>query len=408
MSQTAWTVSLAEIWGVPALPRISCETRMEGRHRFARCTPLDPDTSKATSSNATKTSASGQWFDLARPVKLLLHREGKPWGAELWYTGIEKRGVSGVETSTGEKLSLAAYLAILAGEENCRKKALPHVPLLKILDPLPEPNKGCLYIEVHTEKWETYIITSVDRRIWPDGRGRVLFGFSQSKMDAFGSDEERFKAALLQEVKAYEKIRRAIDSSECAADAALLSQENDAWERVRAYFGFLDVEPGSVVRVPPFIPHSLQNGVQVVEFQTPTYERLILAFNQKVLTQNHWDSEAALRAAIFKSSLQLTGGADGSAEISRKQVARWTDVVEFPEFVVRRAQIDAKSSLPWSSRSESISLIFVVEGQVVLRDPEGRGQDIRANAGDAFLAPPSVASWMVECEQSTPAIVLSV
>ena len=44
------------------------------------------------------------------------------------------------------------------------------------------------------------------------------------------------------------------------------------------------------------VPHSLRQGVEVIEFQTPVYERLILAASQPVQTQNHWDSAAATDA----------------------------------------------------------------------------------------------------------------
>jgi len=392
VSQSAWTVSLPEVWGIPSLPRVHCETDVVHGRRIARCTAVANSTNPAT------------WFDVADPVKLIQHREAKPWGAELWYTGIEKRGVSGVETTGGEKLSLAAYLAALAGEENCRSKTFAHVPLLKILDPFPEPEKGCLYIEVHTEKWETYIITSVDRSVWPDGRGRVLFGFSQEKIDAFAGNEENFKAALLQDAKAYESVRRALDGGQAVSEE-LRSQEQAAWQRLRTYFGFLEVEPGSIVRVPPFIPHSLQNGVRVVEFQTPTYERLILAFNQRVLTQNHWDSEDALQRSVFKSTQQLV--ADAST-FSTEATSAWKAVVAFPEFTVQRAQVGAHSALPWGSRSSAHSLLFVVEGDVVLSDSEGRGRKMNATAGDALLLPAGGASWTVKSEKASPAILLSV
>jgi hypothetical protein len=54
---------------------------------------------------------------------------------------------------------------------------------------------------------------------------------------------------------------------------------------------------GDVLAVPLCTPHALQHGVRTVEFQTPVYERKILSFAQKVLTQDHWDTEAALQLA---------------------------------------------------------------------------------------------------------------
>ena len=51
---------------------------------------------------------------------------------------------------------------------------------------------------------------------------------------------------------------------------------------------------GDVIKVPTWTPHSPQHGIRVIEFQTPTYERYIISFEQRVLTQEHWDSEHAI------------------------------------------------------------------------------------------------------------------
>lgn len=393
VSHSAWTVSLSELWGIPTLPVLCTETQVEGGRRMARCAA---EPSRLNSSD---------WFDLEQPVQLLLHRENKPWGSELWYTGIEKRGVSEVEMSNGVQLSLAAYLAVLQGAESCRAGKIPRVPLLKILDPLPEPEKGCLYIEVHREKWETYIVTAIDRRVWPSGRGQVLFGFSEEKMSSFGGHEEKFKAALQAQAKTYESIRRSIDAAPLNVSQELRHQELEAWRQLREFFGFLEVDVGSVVRVPPYIPHSLQNGVQVVEFQTPTYERMILAFNQKVLTQNHWDSEEAIRAAYFKTTKELIHDA---LRLSTVDAEHWSTVVEFPEFTVRRAILEPQASLLWKSHSDSVSLLFVVEGEIELREAHDASRVLRARAGQALLLPAHAAQWRVVSLLNSPAILLSV
>src|SRR5690625_8018045 len=60
---------------------------------------------------------------------------------------------------------------------------------------------------------------------------------------------------------------------------------------------FIAVRPvrvGDVVTVPPLTPHGLLHGVGVVEFQTGDYERQILSFSQKVLTQSQWDTAEVL------------------------------------------------------------------------------------------------------------------
>ena len=63
---------------------------------------------------------------------------------------------------------------------------------------------------------------------------------------------------------------------------------------MESFTAMRELRVGDIVRVPTWTPHSLQHGVRVVEFQTPTYERYIISFAQRVLTQDHWDSEHAI------------------------------------------------------------------------------------------------------------------
>jgi hypothetical protein len=73
-----------------------------------------------------------------------------------------------------------------------------------------------------------------------------------------------------------------------------LSREEEVLRAAMERFTrLLALEVGDVVKVPCLLPHSLQHGVRTVEFQTPVYERLILSFGQKVLTQVDWDTEAS-------------------------------------------------------------------------------------------------------------------
>ena len=80
-----------------------------------------------------------------------------------------------------------------------------------------------------------------------------------------------------------------------ASDALAAERETLKNRRsMQAFTGSRALRKGDVVQVAPHVPHSLQQGVQVFEFQTPTYERNIISFNQKVLTQDHWDSDYAI------------------------------------------------------------------------------------------------------------------
>jgi hypothetical protein len=221
---------------------------------------------------------------LDEPVRLCPAYIAKPWGQEIWFTGIEARGESGIATNAGE-LPLSQYLA-LAPRRLTRRAPLV---LLKVLDPKPEPVMGDLYFEVHEAKQEVYVVTHVDRRAWPDGRGRIRFGMDPSRRRAYG-DDARFRHDYLAAVRAYEQVRRAIDGGQKVP----AEHERTLREAMEAFTVLRELDIGDVVVVPTWLPHSLQHGVRVIEFQTPTYERYIISFAQRVLTQDHWDSAAAV------------------------------------------------------------------------------------------------------------------
>lgn len=226
----------------------------------------------------------GRYVDLDAPVALGAVAIGKPWGQEIWFTGIEARGESTVLVDGGT-LPLSHYLA-LAPERLVRR--LPLV-LLKILDPRPEPVLGDLYFEVHREKQEVYVVTHVDVAAWPEGTGAIRFGMNQALRARYG-DDAAFRGAYTAAVAAYEGIRRRLDAGEPVPDAT----EQAARAAMEAFTAVRPLRPGDVVVVPTWLPHSLQHGVRVVEFQTPTYERYILSFAQRVLTQANWDTAFAV------------------------------------------------------------------------------------------------------------------
>jgi hypothetical protein len=243
--------------------------------------PQNPD-------SALGATLNGSHIRLDVAVRLAPVSIAKPWGREVWYTGIEARGESQVLTESGA-LGLSQYLE-LAPDRLCGNLPLT---LLKILEPNPQPVVGDLYFELHDEKQEVYIVTHIDPAAWPEGKGRIRLGMSQIARKAYANDQA-FRAAYLQAVKAYEKVRRKIDEQngtpapELAAREVKLRQAMDAFTELRA------VAVGDIVVVPTGLPHALQHGVRVIEFQTPTYERNIISFAQKVLTQDHWDSERAI------------------------------------------------------------------------------------------------------------------
>ena len=137
-------------------------------------------------------------------------------------------------------------------------------------------------------------------------------------------------------------------------------------EAVQSFMNPVELRPGDVVTIPPRVPHSLLEGVQVIEFQTPVFERKILAASQPVVTQQGWDIDAAV--AVMDLSVQPTVGSpqeDGTSVIART-----------PDFTVTRRRLANRSAFalaPWS-------VGWVVRGTL-------RCRDLRFRARTAFLAP---------------------
>ena len=144
----------------------------------------------------------------------------KPWGEEIWFTGMEARGESRVRVDGGD-LALSEYLA-LAPQHLCGGQ--PPV-LLKILAPDSASPQGDLYFELHAEKQEVYIVTHVDPAAWPDGRGAIRMGVDPAQRAASASDAD-LRARFLQAVLDYEQVRREIDAAD-ARQAA--SRRNANW-----------------------------------------------------------------------------------------------------------------------------------------------------------------------------------
>jgi hypothetical protein len=268
----------------------------------------------------------------------------KPWGQEIWFTGIEARGESAVVTAAG-RLPLSQYLA-LAPRHLCRD--LPLV-LLKVLDPKPEPVLGDLYFEVHEHKQEVYVVTGVDPQVWPSGAGRIRFGMNQA-LRARYADDAAFRRDYLRAVQAYEQARRAIDGGQSLPSG----RETALRAAMEAFTAVRELAVGDVVAVPTWLPHALQHGVRVVEFQTPTYERYIISFAQRVLTQDYWDSAAAVQRMSLEPPPRPIFESLGPG------VER---IVAFDDFKVWRVQLAPGAAHPLPSHPSYV-LCMTVQGCV--------------------------------------------
>jgi hypothetical protein len=354
------------------------------------------------------------WFELGQPLRLLPLSIPKPWGQEIWYTGIEQRGVASV--SDGTHAVPLPWLLAVAPQRYCHSLHRELI-LLKILDPLPDEVFGDLYFELHREKREVYVVTAVDKSAWPDGVGAIRFGFNP-ELRAEYADDARFLFDYREAVQGYQHVRREIDAlldaqrtQEGVVPSApvtastlqrwltglpvtLREQERELRLAMEAFTGSLPLRVGDVVKVPRLVPHSLQHGVRTVEFQTPVYERLILSFAQKVLTQSHWDTDEALDVLLIDpppvEPFTITEEGEGWVE---------ERIVEFDDFEVRRLMLQPGAVRNLRAPSD-YGLCMAVGGELDLAG-------IRLGADEVLLLPSVWRGGRISNRGSDPCVLLT-
>ncbi len=363
----------------------------------------------------------------AAPFRLQPCFVPKPWGREVWLTGIEKRGIAlacDAHGSTKLPYALGLFPAPLMGIEGGVEPIL-----LKILEPAAEDSLGDLYLEVHKEKWEVYVVLSVKKRAWPTGEGLLLAGVDLELQTGLQSKsatkwEGIYENGLKKKIEAYQKVRQKLDAwldeemekhnfddSQreapgprrkllLKAPAALNEQEQTLRKDVEGMLGQIPLKRGDIVSLPPGVLHSLRRGIRVVEFQTPTYERWIAMFNQKTLTQAHWDTKMALKH-MRKAPYSIP-----KVKVLQKE-ADWKmeQVVDFPQFTVTRLRLNHAGDVytPSIPHSLAYQLVFVSGGAGILR--WGQGEQMVLEAEDAVFLPHEIGKFEV---QSTSAKGMSV
>ena len=197
----------------------------------------------------------------------------------------------------------------------------------------------------------------------------MRYGANQA-LRARYADDHAFREAFLAAAESYEAVRRAID----AGDSRLEEEEARARQAVLAFTAERSLRVGDVVSVPTWLPHSLQHGVRVVEFQTPTYERFIVASSQRVLTQDRWDSARAI------SRMRLDSPPDPAPEPVSRGVHR---IVRFDDFGVWQAELDAGASVSLPG-TLPYALALCLSGEIQL---PGTGRELRLTDGQAAFVP---------------------
>ncbi|MEM8563457.1 MAG: hypothetical protein AAGF57_14550, partial [Pseudomonadota bacterium] len=134
----------------------------------------------------------------------------------------------------------------------------------------------------------------------------------------------------------------------------LLRAEMDQFTHLRP------VRVGDTVLVPPYFPHALQHGVQVLEVQTPTYERKILSFAQKVRTQSHWDTREAV------ATMRLDPPPDQCPmDITGSRNSRTTRIVSCTAFELLRVVLDSGCEDELATENR-YNILFIITGQLLL------------------------------------------
>jgi mannose-6-phosphate isomerase class I len=221
----------------------------------------------------------------------------------------------------------------------------------------------------------------------------------QSKRKKYSSDAE-FRAAFLRAVKRYEQVRRALDQAPGKQDVALNNEENASRLEMESFTALKPLRVGDVVQVSPHIPHSLQHGVRVFEFQTPTYERNIISFNQEVQTQDHWDSEYAI------NNMSLAGPSEPVLEtLVDERNLRIERIVDFAEFNVQRMTLSNRSYS--CAATDGYLIAAVIKGELEVKSQAGT---VRLSANDkhqAALVPASAINLQLVTESEETVVLLA-
>lgn len=323
-------------------------------------------------------------IDLTEPWPLVPVRVAKPWGEEWWFTGIEARGVSGVGQADAT-VPLPALLA-LAPDWLCGGRREPPI-LAKILAPHADPLFGELYLEVHAEKQEVYVVTHVDPAVWPDGLGAIRLGKRALTADPTARQAfiERLRTLrdAQAEIVAIEDHQRALHgvgshavlelaqarALRASVPAPLRERHAEAKHAVDRLLALHPLRRGDSIAIPRGVPHALQGGVRVIEFQTPHYERHILAFNQKVLTEPAWaidEGVAALRTAdpMADRNLATSPPALSDHQPAATPAAQVQRIVDFPEFEVLRLTLTNSAASAWRPPPADYAIAIGVTGEV--------------------------------------------
>ena len=149
-------------------------------------------------------------YPVGNPIPLASLHIAKPWGEEVWYTGVERRGICHF---SGDGAAVPIPWLQAALPDNLAGTPGEPLVLLKILAPSALPILGDLYFELHETKREVYVVTHIDPHAWPGGIGYIRCGFDPQQRAAYSSDDA-FREAYLASVLSYRTQRRKLEALE--------------------------------------------------------------------------------------------------------------------------------------------------------------------------------------------------
>jgi hypothetical protein len=343
----------------------------------------------------------------------------KPWGREVWYTGIERRGVSYISSGSGRTILPWALSVAPRRLTNDRNEG---ILLVKVLEPFSDPLYGNLYYEIHPRKQEVYIVTDIDRDVWPDGIGEIRVGINQGRR-RFYKDARAFREDLAKTLMAYRHVRARIDRHITAHDKAnrlslttaltphdkrrldryvpvsLKKSERKLRGALESFLNTEYVTAGDIVKILPNTPHCVQHGVRCLGYQTQDYDRLIMAFSQKVLTQADWDIEEAVTAMMLSGYAPTRPGHSVmlSPEIVKEHVAR------LRAFAIVRLSLPRGSSYRMDNHTDYSLLYTSGDGRI---QAGGHGDGTPLSGEMVFLIPRSVSGFSLTASGNHPLTAL--
>ncbi|MDP2911604.1 MAG: hypothetical protein Q8N76_04665, partial [Candidatus Omnitrophota bacterium] len=155
-----------------------------------------------------------------------------------------------------------------------------NLALLKILRPGSRERLSDLYLEVHWEKHELYVVTDIDTGAWPGGIGRIVCGLSPQLVVGYQSRygpakwEEKYRRHFRAASDRYRK--KIYERYTAKGNDPPESYEIKLREKVYKFVGYKEVRVGDVLVFPKGTVHSLRHGIEVAEVLTPHSDCVII------------------------------------------------------------------------------------------------------------------------------------